>query len=512
MTNRDTQAALRYHEITKHSPESIRRNRHFLDWEIQPLPFKIYKDLDPIPLPRDWAPSKVPTLEAIASPGPDRDRAVIPDLKELARLLYLSAGITRRKVYPGGQVMHFRAAACTGALYHIDLYLVCGDVEGLEAGVYHFDPHDFALRRLRRGDFRAVVIEASGNEPAVSRAPALVICTSTFWRNTWKYQSRAYRHCFWDCGTLLANLLAVAAADAVPTRLVLGFADIPVNQLLGLDTDREVALSIVTVGYDPQGGPAAAPSVDPLSFATVPLSAREVDYPAIRAAHEASSLASGKEVQEWRSAKLASYEPPGEGRIVTLAAGSSASETLDATILRRGSTRHFSQRPISAEALSAILRNSIRGVRTDYASLERGATATSLTDLCLILHAVEGLFSGTYFYRGDGKIELLERGEFRRESGFLDLGQELAHDAAVNFYFMADLKRVLECFGNRGYRAAQLEAAIMGGRLYLAAYALRLGATGLTFFDDAVTEFFSPRAAGKSVMFLVAAGRPRRST
>jgi hypothetical protein len=47
----------------------------------------------------------------------------------------------------------------------------------------------------------------------------------------------------------------------------------------------------------------------------------------------------------------------------------------------------------------------------------------------------------------------------------------------------------------------------MGGKLYLAAYAQRLGASGLTFFDDDVIEFFSPHAAGKSVMFLIAIGK-----
>ena len=57
---------------------------------------------------------------------------------------------------------------------------------------------------------------------------------------------------------------------------------------------------------------------------------------------------------------------------------------------------------------------------------------------------------------------------------------------------------------------AQLEAAIAGGRTYLAAYALGLGATGLTFFDDDVTAFFSPHAAGKSVMFHMAVGREVR--
>ncbi|MER3405283.1 MAG: hypothetical protein C4289_09090 [Chloroflexota bacterium] len=32
----------------------------------------------------------------------------------------------------------------------------------------------------------------------------------------------------------------------------------------------------------------------------------------------------------------------------------------------------------------------------------------------------------------------------------------------------------------------------------------------LTFFDDDVTAFFSPHAAGKSVMFLIALGQPAR--
>ena len=100
----------------------------------------------------------------------------------------------------------------------------------------------------------------------------------------------------------------------------------------------------------------------------------------------------------------------------------------------------------------------------------------------------------------------MRAGEFRREAGFLALGQDLAADAAANVYSMLDLADVVDRLGNRGYRAAQLEGGIMGGRMYLAAYAQGFGATGLTFFDDHVTEFFSPHAAGKSVMFLTALG------
>ena len=61
----DGRAALDYHATTKHSPISIRTNRHSLDWANQPMPFKVYEDLDPIELPRGLSPSSVPALDAI---------------------------------------------------------------------------------------------------------------------------------------------------------------------------------------------------------------------------------------------------------------------------------------------------------------------------------------------------------------------------------------------------------------------------------------------------------------
>ena len=74
---------------------------------------------------------------------------------------------------------------------------------------------------------------------------------------------------------------------------------------------------------------------------------------------------------------------------------------------------------------------------------------------------------------------------------------------------MTNLERVLEALGNRGYRDAHLEAGILGGRTYLAAYALGRGASGLTFYDDDTTKFFSPHADGKSPLLMVAVGVPR---
>src|SRR5262245_28574288 len=230
--NADTSALRSYHERTKHSAASIRANRHYLDWDNYPRPFKIYTSLPPIPLPRDWEASAMPALELLTAPT-SSVRTTQLNLTEIARLLHFSAGIIRTTVYPNGLEHHFRAAACTGALYHIDLYLVCGALPGIEAGVYHFGPHDFALRQLRRGDYRPMLIAATADDPDVAQAQAIVISASTFWRNAWKYQSRAYRHCYWDNGTILANLFAAAAAKDIDARLVLGFVDQTVNDLIG---------------------------------------------------------------------------------------------------------------------------------------------------------------------------------------------------------------------------------------------------------------------------------------
>lgn len=71
---------------------------------------------------------------------------------------------------------------------------------------------------------------------------------------------------------------------------------------------------------------------------------------------------------------------------------------------------------------------------------------------------------------------------------------------------MADLEAVLKSLGNRGYRACQFEAGIVAGKIYLSSYAQELDASGSEFFDDAVTETFSPHAKDKATMIAVGIG------
>lgn len=226
----------------------------------------------------------------------------------------------------------------------------------------------------------------------------------------------------------------------------------------------------------------------------------------MREMHAASSLESGEEVRAWRGQTPLAEFPPPTGTVLPLRPFSDVEmprNPIEQVIQRRGSTRKFARSVIRFEELSTMLDRATRGVPADF--LE--PPGTQLNDLYVIIHAVDEVPPGAYvFHRNRSVLECLKEGNFRAEAGYLGLGQELAADSAADIFFLADLRPILQRFGSRGYRAVQLEAGILGGKLYLAAYAQGLGATGLTFFDDDVVRFLSPHAEGKSTIFLVAVG------
>lgn len=482
----------------------MRRSGHRLEWEIKPLPFKIYPGLEPIRLPTELPAPAADTFAALAPGEPPAAGAPL-DLARLAALLYFSAAVTRVKTYPGGAQVHFRAAPSTGALYQTEVYVVAGAVEGLGPGVYHFGPGDWSLRRLRPGDFRGTVAVAVADD-AVAAQPAALILSGLYWRNAWKYQARAFRHLFWDSGTLLAQLLAAARALDLPARLVTGFVDAQLNGLLGLDPAKEGALVVVPLGA-PAAAAGAPPVVTPLAPEVIPPSSREVDYPLLRDAYADSSLDSEAEVLAWREARgqVLNYDIVVFQDLTPLPAPAvAAGRSLAETIAARGSTREFSGEAITAEALSSALHHATRGFPADVPA--------GLVDLYVNIHAVTDLVPGAYAYDPAAHaLVLLRAGDVREASAFLCLGQALGGTSSATVFFLADLARLLERWGNRGYRLANLEAGLIGGRLYLGAYGQRLGATGLTFYDRAVVDFFSPHAAGKDALFVTALGRARRA-
>jgi SagB-type dehydrogenase family enzyme len=290
----------------------------------------------------------------------------------------------------------------------------------------------------------------------------------------------------------------------------MGFVDDQVNQLIGIDGQREASLCLIPIGRADPSSASASPAslesaapVPPLPGETEPTAGEEIAYAEMTRLHAASMLATPEEVRAWRGAVVL----PPELRVgspTPLDPAAPESSPLGEVIRQRGSTRRFAREPISFAHLSAILAHASTRIPADFLD-PHGA---SLLNLYLIVNAVEGISSGGYvFSSADQTLDCLQTGECRQEAGHLCFEQALGADASVVIFFMADLDAVLQHFGNRGYRAVQLEAGTIGGKMYLCAYALGLGASGLTFFDDEVTAFFAPHAEGKSTIFVVALGR-----
>jgi hypothetical protein len=211
-----------------------------------------------------------------------------------------------------------------------------------------------------------------------------------------------------------------------------------------------------------------------------------IEYPEAYALHVASRLERVEEVERYR----------GDGGWENARLG-----ITDEVFRRRGSIRDFAPDPISRDDLTAILARAMGPIPLDV---------SPWIEFRLIVNAVDGLAPGAYRFDPPDGFELLRAGDFRRQAGYLVLEQLLGALAAATTFAMADLDAVLERHGNRGYRAVQLEAGIRVGRVYLGAFARRLGATASTFYDDDVSALLAPEER-LSPMLSVAVGRRRLS-
>jgi len=536
--NNDILYSINYHEMTKHSEFSVMNSNYYLDWSNRPKPFKVYKDLSSFPLPIDFP---HPTLNAItavsnlsidnesldnkiqitSSLSSSKDVSQITTLSDLSSLLFYSCGITRVMRFNSVDY-YMRAASATGALYPIEIYVVTkGLGSELDAGVYHFNPGEFSLIAIHKGDHRNFLGPIAGNNTDVTTSPVSLIFTSYAWRNAWKYQSRSYRHWFWDAGVIVSNLLAVAGSMHLYPRLIMGFMDDQLNRLLGLEDQKEASILIAALDVDSMKNNTSQEQsmhekiLDSPAPKVYPLSSEEIDYPEIWKAYNSSKLFDSAQVSKWishkRNGEVDKLDKKDNSNPGTLRQYSLPKPFVDDngpdignTILKRGSTRQFSRLPISFLTLSNILLNSTKGIPMDYKN-----DSDSFIDLYLVVNSVDGLKKGGYFFNPrNNSIDLIRYKPGHNISGHLCLDQSLFADASVVIFMMTDLKHVLDILGNRGYRAVQMEAGITAGKIYLLSYSSGLGASGSTFYDNEVTEFFSPHSKQKETLIAIGLGIP----
>jgi hypothetical protein len=404
------------------------------DFSRWPWPCKRYRDgLPRVELPRSWPAVATPATAVLAGAG---DVVSPLDLATVARLLHLSAGVVRVTERQDRPTVLFRAAGSAGGRFPLELYVSARGVAGLDDGVHFYDPVGHALLQV--------------GPPAGGDVTTLVVC-GVPWRSAWRYAERAFRHIYWDAGTMLAQALALADSAGLSPRLRTRFADAGVARLVGADGTHEFAVALVSLG---DGAPAIEPAGEAARGA---IDRAPFEFPLITLAQRAGD-----------GATLGDPWPAGE-RI-----GAPDAPDLDTVILRRGSTRRMDA---AATVPRALLDFSL-------AAASRGVDVPHF----VAVHGVEGVEPGLYRVGG----ERLRAGDLRETLLRVCWDQDLGRDAAFVVLAAIDLATL----DDRGYRDAQLAAGIVEGRLHLAAYALGAGASGMTFLDTEIEPLLGEPLAG----------------
>jgi hypothetical protein len=307
------------------------------------------------------------------------------------------------------------------------------------AGVHWYHPQDHTLVQVGpppRGDALALIV------------------TGIPWRTGWKYRERGYRHVYWDAGTMLAQVLAVADSAGLTPSLYTRFPDASVAALVGADGVHEWPVAVVALGADAPAleatGQAAAGEVD----------AAPIEFPLVTAAQRAGDQDTFGSPWD-RSARV---DVPLE-----------KSEPMEVVVLARSSQRRMDRtRGLPANVFRTCLAAALRGITVPH---------------YVVVHDVEGIPPGLYGWRNLSTP--LRAGSLRDE--LYRFGEPgLPRDAAFVVIAATDVGAL----DDRQYREAQLAAGLVEGRLHLLGYALGASASGMTFYDTTVPKLLGEPLEG----------------
>jgi SagB-type dehydrogenase family enzyme len=415
----------------------IVQNLEVNDLDRFPWPYKRYQH----DLPRRALPKELPTTGASALSVLAGTADVAPaelDVPQLARLLYLTAGVVRFAERHGRRFL-FRASGSAGARFPLEVYVAVPAGAALPAGVHWYHPEEHALVEIA--------------PPPAGDAPAIVV-TGVPWRTGWRYRERGYRHIYWDAGTMIAQLLAAAASAGLSGSLVTRFPDATVEALVGADGVHEFAVAVVAPA-------AAVPTLEPAGEAAVgAVDAAPLEFPLVTAAQRAGR------VEAWG-------EPWPAGAPTDAPEGGPPVEEV---VLRRSSQRRMDPtRGLSRDLLATSMAAAMRGIDVPH---------------WVVVHDVHGLTPGVY--RWPDLAAPVRPESLRDELYRVALDQGLPRDAA---FVVVSAARLAE-LDDRSYREAQLSAGIVEGRLHLAAYAQDAGASGMTFLDSEIAALLGEPVEG----------------
>ncbi|MEJ2658763.1 MAG: SagB/ThcOx family dehydrogenase [Desulfobacterales bacterium] len=171
-----------------------------------------------------------------------RSKPLTPE--QLSQIFWAAQGITEDRGYK-------RSAPSGGALYPMDIYAVVGDssVEGLNAGIYHYDPRKHAALLITEGDLRKDVARSSLSQMWMAEAPLTLVITAEYSRIASKYGARGERYAMIEAGHIGQNIFLQAEALGLRAGIVGAFHDKGVKRVMRINRSHEPLL-ILPLGYE----------------------------------------------------------------------------------------------------------------------------------------------------------------------------------------------------------------------------------------------------------------------
>lgn len=233
-----------YHDSTRHTPESLAAEPVQPDPTTRPYEFLVFEMLPKVDLPPgliDLSGSTLSLMRDGLAAVPAAQVGPPQDLKTLATWLHFADGIAskRRTVT---QTVFTRTCFSDGGAFPCELYVFALAVDGLEAGLYHYAPREFALRKLRNGpETLSRLTRGRPDLMFLKTVPAAIFVSTLFSRSTWRFGRRGYRNALHDAGYLVQNLVTVATGLGIQTMTRLHLNESATRELIGVPPDADFA-------------------------------------------------------------------------------------------------------------------------------------------------------------------------------------------------------------------------------------------------------------------------------
>jgi SagB-type dehydrogenase family enzyme len=173
-------------------------------------------------------------------------------LNSLTSIIFNAYGLTNSITLTFGVEQKLRGVPSGGALYPLELYVAAFRVDGLPAGIYHYNVEAHSLELVREGLFDADFGKAVFYEEMFKTVSASFVITGVPKRSAFKYGERAYRFINLEAGHVGQNICLTARALGIGCLMVGGFYDDDIDSLVGIDGLNELSLYTAALGYPKQ--------------------------------------------------------------------------------------------------------------------------------------------------------------------------------------------------------------------------------------------------------------------